>query len=275
MRVRLRDQLIILNIATVLLVLIVAFFPLTVLRIVLGIPFVLFCPGYVLLLALFPGKHSMSSVERIALSFALSLATVPLIGLLLNYSPWGIRMESILSSLASFIFIMSIIAWLRQNQVAVEERFELHLALAGWGTSLRGRVLSIFLVLAILGALGAVGYALAIPKGGQRFTEFYLMGAGDKAAYPQELRVGEKATVAVSIVNHEGETVAYRLEVIVNGVKESERGPIALDNDGEWRQEVSFAPQVPARQKVEFILYRDGQDEPYLAPLHLWVNAVP
>lgn len=276
MRARLRAQLIILNIVTVLLVLIVAFFPLTVLRIVLGIPFVLFCPGYVLLLALFPGKHSMSSVERIALSFALSLATVPLIGLLLNYSPWGIRLESILYSLASFIFIMSVIAWLRQGRLAAEERFELRLSWLGWGAKpTRDRVLSIVLALAVLGALGAIGYAIAAPRGGEGFTEFYLMGAQDKAAYPQELRVGEKATVAVSIVNHEGETVAYRLQVIVNGVKEGERGPITLDNDGEWRQEVSFTAQVPVRQKVEFILYRDGQDEPYLAPLHLWVNVVP
>jgi uncharacterized membrane protein len=277
LKIRLGSGLLLLNILATILILIISFVPSNIVRIMLGIPFVLFCPGYVLMLALFPRKHTVNGVERIALSFALSLAIVPLIGLLLNYSPWGLRLESILYSLASFIFIMSLIGWQRQNKVAEEERFgfKFHLTLLGGRISFRDKALSVLLVLAVLGALGAIGYAIAVPKDGQRFTEFYLLGPGGKTEYPQELRAGETATVAISIVNHEGETVIYRLEVRVNGVKASEIAPIALDNDAEWRQEVSFTPQVPARQKVEFILYRDGRDEPYLAPLHLWVNVVP
>lgn len=277
MGLKLRDQLLMLDTLVVLLVLIIAFFPITVLRIILGIPFVLFLPGYMLMLVLFPGKHSVSGIERIALSLALSLAIVPLIGLLLNYSPWGIRLESSLYSLSAFIIIVSLVAWLRQNKVAEGERFglELQLAVPRWGTSLSDRVLSIILGLAVLGALAAVGYTLAVPREGQGFTEFHLLGPEDKPEYPQQLRAGETATVAISIVNHEGETAFYRLEVRVNGLKDREIAPIALDNDAEWRQEVSFTPRVPARQKVEFILYRDGQDGPYLALLYLWVNVVP
>ena len=53
------------------------------------------------------------------------------------------------------------------------------------------RVLYITLVLALLGALGTLGYIIATPKAGERFTEFYLLGLEGKATdYPKELKVG-------------------------------------------------------------------------------------
>src|SRR3972149_42796 len=68
-------------------------------RIILGLPFVLFFPGYALMAALFPRKDDIDPIERVALSLGLSIAVVPLIGLALNYSPWGIRLDPILASL--------------------------------------------------------------------------------------------------------------------------------------------------------------------------------
>jgi uncharacterized membrane protein len=53
---------------------------------------VLFFPGYVFITALFPEKKELDNLERLALSLGLSIAIVPLIGLLLNYTPWGIRL---------------------------------------------------------------------------------------------------------------------------------------------------------------------------------------
>ncbi len=76
-------------------------------RVILGLPFILFIPGYILIFALFPARktdRSIDIIERIALSFGLSIAVVPLIGLGLNYTPWGIRLEPILLSI--FIFII-------------------------------------------------------------------------------------------------------------------------------------------------------------------------
>jgi uncharacterized membrane protein len=57
--------------------------------ILFGLPFVLFVPGYVLIAALFPRADDLDWIERIALSFGLSIAVVPLIGLGLNYTPGG------------------------------------------------------------------------------------------------------------------------------------------------------------------------------------------
>lgn len=60
------------------------------LRIFLGVLFLLFFPGYTLLAALFPRKDSLDPFERVALSFVLSIAVVPLLGLILNYTPGGL-----------------------------------------------------------------------------------------------------------------------------------------------------------------------------------------
>jgi uncharacterized membrane protein len=57
---------------------------------VFGSVFVLFLPGFSLIKALFSTKE-LDNVERLALSIGLSLALVPMAGLLLNYTPFGIR----------------------------------------------------------------------------------------------------------------------------------------------------------------------------------------
>lgn len=73
-------------------------FPLVYARYVFGGVFVLFLPGFSLIKALF-GSKELDSVERLALSIGLSLALVPLSGLLLNYTPWGIRTTPVTLSL--------------------------------------------------------------------------------------------------------------------------------------------------------------------------------
>lgn len=95
-------------------------FPLVALRWVLGSVFVLFIPGYVTVEALFPKSRELDGIERFALSVGLSLALVPLIGLLLNYTPWGIRLTPIVISLSSFTVAIALIALARQYRVSVE-----------------------------------------------------------------------------------------------------------------------------------------------------------
>lgn len=108
-----RKALISINVLVILTILVIALFPLEILRIVLGLPFVLFFPGFTLISALFPNREWISNIERVILSFGLSIATVTLIGLILNFTPWGLRLEVILYSVASFTIITSVIAWIR------------------------------------------------------------------------------------------------------------------------------------------------------------------
>jgi len=88
--------------------------PFTYLRYVLGSLFVLFLPGYALIEALFPKKADLEGLERMALSIGLSLALVPLVGLALNYTPWGIRLDPIFASLALLTSALSFVAAIRK-----------------------------------------------------------------------------------------------------------------------------------------------------------------
>lgn len=99
-------------------------FPLVVFRWVLGSVFVLFIPGYVAVEALFPKGRELDGIDRLALSVGLSLALVPLVGLLLNYTPWGIRLDPILISLTILTVGLAIVAFARRFRLSVE-RFEL------------------------------------------------------------------------------------------------------------------------------------------------------
>ncbi len=94
----------------------------------------------------------------------------------------------------------------------------------GWSKVVWGKVLSIILGLAILGTLGTLGYVLANPAA-DSFTEFYIMGLSGKAAdYPGKLMAEEEGKVIMGIINREHEPVTYRVEVVIDGVKNNEIG---------------------------------------------------
>ncbi|MCW3130997.1 MAG: DUF1616 domain-containing protein [Methanophagales archaeon] len=92
-------------------------------RIILGLPLVLFLPGYSLIAALFPGKDDLDAIERIALSFGLSIAITPLLGLALNYTPFGIRLSPVLIVLSVFTVSLTIGAYVRRCMIPGEDRF--------------------------------------------------------------------------------------------------------------------------------------------------------
>jgi len=248
-------------------------------RIILGLCLVLFFPGYTLLSALFPAEGALGSIERIALSFGLNLAVVPLIGLILNYTPWGITLYPILISITVFILVTSAVAWHREQRLSPEERFHVvcNLKLPQWarmGTLDKG--LSIGLIVAIVSALGCLGYVIANPGQGENFTEFYILGTEGKAEnYPREVVVGEEARVTLGIVNHEHQPTSYQVEVRINGVKDKEIYTGILSHEEKWEKEASFTlNKAGPNQKVEFWLYKGEERKPcFEEPLHLYIDA--
>jgi len=143
----------------------------------------------------------------------------------------------------------------------------------GYGGNAWSRVLSGILVLALLGAVGTLIYVIASPGVGEKFTEFYLLGLGGEAQdYPSLLTVGEEGKVMVGIINKEYEAVTYRVEVRINGIVSTEVEPLMLKHDEKWEEIVRFTPdRTGDKQKVEFLLYKQGQDEVYRR-LRVWVD---
>jgi hypothetical protein len=88
--------------------------PFIYMRYILGSLMVLFLPGYSLIEVLYPKKEDLEGLERLALSIGLSLALVPLVGLALNYTPWGIRLDPIVASLSILTFALGLAAAYRK-----------------------------------------------------------------------------------------------------------------------------------------------------------------
>lgn len=275
---KLDTDLIAIDILTIILGISIAYVPIDTIRIILGIPFVLFFPGYTLISALFPSKASQSGVERIAFGFGLSMAVVPLIGLVLNYTPWGINIYPVLISLVIFILAISIIAMIRRNRLIDEDRFRVSFKIdypgclsSGW----LNKSLTVLMAIAILSVIGAIAYVISTPKIGEKLTEFYILGPDGKAeGYPRKIRSGESASVIVGIVNHEQETMAYRLVINIDNIQSIYNGSIVLSKEELWEQTVKVTPTLAGdNQKVEFYLYKGVSHQPYTA-LRLWLDVV-
>jgi uncharacterized membrane protein len=243
-------------------------------RIGLGLPFVLLFPGYALMAALFPRRSDLDAAARGALSLGLSLAIVPLIGLGLNYSPWGVRLTPLFACVAAFVIVFAVVAAAHRalrpedrrpagDLPPVRARLRPRTTLL-WGSGLAG-------ALALLAAAGYI--AMASGGGDEGFTEFYVLGpAGHAAGFQERLAQREPGWVLVGVTNREGEEARYRIDVSVGGVLSGSRGGLTLADGEEWLGEVAVQPQRAGEdQKLEMLLYRDGDLEPYRR-LHLWVT---
>jgi len=264
----------------------IAFYPDSLLRKALGLTFVLFFPGYVFITALFPEKKELDNLERLALSFGLSIAIVPLIGLGLNYTPWGIRLIPILVSLTLFNIIFAVAAVYRRAnavdpwipRISIEKLKE---ELEWEKSSKLDKALTVILIIAIISSIATLGYVITHPKPGEKFTEFYILGPEGKASdYPTELFVGENATVILGIANHEYRNVTYHVEVwLVNLTYDFNTNethihnmylmdyfnvtlphkPVDIEGNWtpQWETNYTFAINRPGKWQLWFLLFKD------------------
>ena len=263
----------------VLLLIVVAIPSLEPLRIILGLPFVLFLPGYALMAALFPRQDDVDAIERIALSLGLSIAVVPLIGLALNYSPWGVGFDPLLLASALFIVSTAAVALYRRRTLAPEEAFTVSLdaPLRWWSRAGGMDRVAVGALLLVASGLGLAAFYVATSQGNaESFTEFYLLGADGRAAdYPNQVRLGEPAAVTLGMVSHEAVASVYRVEVRMNGAMMEVFDDVTLSNSEQWQSNVALVASRPGEdQMVEFLLYKDGSTEPYRR-LHLWLDVKP
>jgi uncharacterized membrane protein len=275
-------------------------------RIVLSLPVILFLPGYCLIAALFPKGSDIDLIERIALSFGLSIAVVPLMGLGLNFTPWGIRLDPLLVSLTVFTLVMILAAHYRRALLPSEERFRVpfsEMAVTLWnaispaGASRADRLLSIVLVLAILLAVLSTVYVIVVPKEGERFTEFFILGEKQKAAdYPDRISVGQNYPLYIGVGNHEYRNVTYTIEtwgMVVESDDLTNTSRI-LAMDPIWRYSTTLAHNETADipynlsvektgyNRIEFLLFNEtvprddvrsgDRINASYRDLHLWVT---
>lgn len=246
-------------------------------RVALGLLLVLFFPGYVLISALYPRRVQLTGIERVALGLGLSLAMVPLLGLALNFSPWGIRLTPIVVTLSLWTLVLAAVAWRQRRLAGPEERFEITFApILAWVRKPRrpaDLALGLALTLAVVAVVGVLAWKVQQPRPGDAFTEFYVLGAqGMLQDYPVNLQVGETQDYNLGVINHENETVTFTIQAFLGDIQAGSLGPLALDDGQSWDGEINVTPAVVGKsQKLEFRLYRDPADVVYRT-VHLFVD---
>ncbi len=256
------------------------------LRTYMGILLVLLLPGYALTGAIFPAKNDLEGIERAVISFGLSIAVVPIMGLGLNYISWGIREISILTALSVFTLLMCATAYYRRSLLPEAEAFQVPFKASFLSMKTEilekpetkaDKVIAVLLVLSVLASVGSLAYIIGNPKEGEHFTEFYILGANRTAGnYPTEFIKGESETVIVGIVNHEYRPVDYTMEVKLGNrslpLPENQKR-ISLAHNMSWEEPVIFTPTIEGNDtKLEFLLFNETEKKVPYRNLHIWIN---
>jgi uncharacterized membrane protein len=202
-------------------------------RVVLGAGFVCFVPGYAVLAALYPaqvGRTERSGIggpalpwrERVALSFALSLALLAVVGVVLAAVGAGFSARTVTGAVLAVAVTGVLVGGVRRLRLPPDERHavpygrwlgELRAAVSA-ERGRRERVLNATLVLVATVAVVALVGALAAPSTGEAYSDLYLLTETDggeevAADYPESLIRGSSYRFYVGIDNHERERTTY------------------------------------------------------------------
>lgn len=265
------------------LALVLSFSPLlfdTFLGKLITVPVLLFIPGYVMTVALYPKMDELETIERIALSFGLSIATASLFGLILSYTS-GIKLTSIMIALGLYTLILFLIAAYRQGKLPEEERFSVgfnkifDLITNEFDTnrSIKDRFSTGILIFSIVLAISLVYFVITVPKIGEKFTEFYILGPEGKADnYSKDLKYNSPSQVLIGVANHEYIPVNYTVQVVLENNILTDTW-FRLNHNETWEQNVIYIPEkIGKNMKLEFLLFKEDNFTAPYRELNMWVN---
>ena len=277
-------------------------------RTLLGIPTLLFLPGYVVVSIVYPRRataavassrligqqsgrderrgSSIDLSERLALAFGMSVAFLPLFGIVLG-TWWRITFSSVLTGLSVFLLGGAAIAAARRLRVPPAARFGPTLDQVTVPVSrstrrregLTGRLSTVLLGIAVVVAVGSIGFAVATPYQSGSSSTLYLVtenesGSQLASGYPTTFTVGEPQELTVGIENDEERRQAYTVVLELERVQNTSTGPSVVESqsvtrlhpvvaDGEtWTGPHDVTPELVGQDlRLHYYLYR-GDDAP-------------
>lgn len=282
-----------------------------VVRLLAALPLLFFFPGYAVVTSLypaaesaFPGEGGVGFGERLALSFGVSVALVPLAGFALwlagHFTPVGIA-----GALDGIVGVGVAVGTVRRLSLAESRRFQLPWdrwraafgAAFGGSTLPLDRVLNVLLAASVILAVGTLGYAFVAPSEGETYTNVSLLtenADGDLEAgdYPTEIEAGTQEELAVAIANEEGTTTSYTVVVRLERVESTADGLSVVEaaeldrfsvevGDGETKTiSRGIEPTMTGEDlRLSYYVYEgDAPDSPGPASadkhLYIWVSVV-
>jgi len=275
-----------------------------ILRIVFGIAMLTFVPGYSLVSALWPkamlaggtensqqnpDAASIDNLERIALSFGLSIALLSITGLILHFAGPGITLESTLASNIILIVIFLSLALFRRSRIPYEEVYRIGIDFDGRMPQDRTeRLITVAIGISLVLAGITLAYSITIPGVESHYSSLYILDSNATAQdYPDVMNISSNGTVIVGISCNEHATTQYTLLVGIEGSHERNytdnwANPITFDSDmlltrnitlghGEsFEEPFTFTISLPGTYKINWQIEIDGIPTDYST--HLWVT---
>jgi uncharacterized membrane protein len=246
------------------------------LRIIAALIYLVFVPGYSLQEALLPQRAHIASLDRIAISIGISIAILPIMGLILDGPLGGIRLWPSITFLTLFTFAFMSIAAYRRRSLKPEElaAFTTRTNFRAWWQLQERSTQTIFIVLAlvILASLFVAAANFSTPKLDQSFTEFYLIGPEEITVnYPYIVIAGQSFALKVGVTNHEGKDITYSsIEARMNGQVLAGTAPFTLTDGRSISLDMDLTSStVGDQQLLEILLLKDNK---IYRRLYLWLN---
>ncbi len=116
-------------------------------------------------------------------------------------------------------------------------------------------------------------YVIVVPKEGEKFTEFFILGEKGKAAdYPSRLSAGSNTSLFIGIGNHEYRNLTYTVETyLVNmsfdentntssllAMERLDRFTVPLAHNQTITLPYTFIPERTGYNRIEFLLFNES-----------------
>jgi uncharacterized membrane protein len=240
-------------------------------------------------------------------SIGLSIVIVPLMGLGLNFTPWGIQLDPLVLSLTLFTLVMILVTYYRRSLLPFEERFSMPFSrIAGTirkeifpeGSGRVDWLLSATLVVGIIITMVITVFVITVPREGEQYPEFFILGENRTAAhYPALTSAGQNYPIYMRVRNHEYRKITYTIGTWIMHTKfnnvTNTSSIIAMDPDD--RLSLTLTPNettiIPYNlsvkktgyNRVEFLLFNDtvpgfevtGRDRIIASYRNLHPGAIP
>ena len=280
----------------------------------------LFLPGYAILAALFPldgkgpvaddGDHPDSGVgfyqdfgidvtERIVFSLLVSVLVTPLLGLMLDATPYGVRRAPVAITLTGVTVIAAIIGISRRLSLPPEERFSMwpylveyrrRVGAASRPTIAMNGLIIVCLLIAVTGAM----YAAHGADEGETISELYLLSEDEDGnlvnEVPGEFEYEATESIYIGVGNLEHTDVSYTVIVQLEHVDhdsgevlesvELDRFERTLEHGNESVEERPIQPTLEGEQlRLTVLLYKDDPpSEPTVEnayrDVYAWIDVV-
>jgi len=292
-------------------------------RTVVALPMVFFAPGYMLAATIYPERYTGSyddddallfggraerrglhPLERIALSIGLSVATIPLLAVVVWAAFGEFTRALVLTGLVGVVGLLLPVALARRYGLAPDQRLVTRprtqiRRFGRWltGSSTAETATNVLLVASIVLAAGAFTYGIAAPADGESYsTAMLLTDRADGPAadgYPTNFTVGEPESLTLQVTNSENAETSYTVVETVERVttrnsrvdvvdrSELGRERVTLQEGATARLERDVAPDLTGESlQLSYYVYKGTAPEwpsrsTAYRDLHLWITVEP